>query len=162
MTKANETNKKEEDLPEEVKVDALDLSFFMPGAADESVEAEEIISKRIKDGNGDPVVFRFKAITTEEVEYIEDNSMKNVIRNNKVVGKEVDQGRFMARIAVESTVYPNFKDSALRKAYKTEDPVEIAKKILHIAGEYSEWVGVGARVNGFGDSIEDLEDEIKN
>jgi hypothetical protein len=142
--------------------ESLDLSFFMPGNAEEAEETTAPISKRFKDKDGNVVPFKFKPISTEEVDEIEKMSMKNVVRNNKVVGKEVDQARFMARIAVESTVYPNFKDEKFRKSYKTQDPVEIAKKVLHIAGEYSAWVNKGADINGFSDTIEDLEAEAKN
>lgn len=141
---------------------ALDLSFFLPGKAEVVEEVKVPISARFKDKEGKLIPFVFKPISTERVDEIEKMSMKNIVRKNRVVGKEVDQARFMARIAVETTVYPDFKSAELRKAYKTEDPVEVAKKVLHVAGEYAEWISKSAEVNGFDDSIDDLEEIAKN
>ncbi|WP_313429683.1 phage tail assembly chaperone [Siminovitchia terrae] len=140
----------------------LDLSFFMPGKAEDVEKVKAPISKRFKDNNGNVIPFVFKAISTEQVDEIEKMSMKSIVRKNRVVGKEVDQARFIARVAVETTVYPDFKDESMRKAYKTEDPVEVAKRVLHVAGEYGEWLAKATEVNGFDDSLEDLELEAKN
>lgn len=154
-----EKNTQTEEQAEEV---ATDLSFFMPGKVAEVEEITSLISRRFKDAKGDLIPFRFKPISTERVDEIEKMSLRNVVRKNKVVGKEVDQSRFMARIAVESTVYPDFKAKEMRQAYKTEDPVEVAKKVLHVAGEYAEWIGKASEVNGFEDTAEDLEELAKN
>ena len=62
----------------------------------------------------------------------------------------------------ESTVYPDFKAAEMRKAYKNEDPVEIAKKVLHVAGEYANWIAKAAEINGFEDDLDDLEEIAKN
>lgn len=76
--------------------------------------------------------------------------------------KDLDSQRFYARIAVETTVYPNFKSKELREAYKTEDPVEVAKRILSVGGEYANWLNKAIEINGFEDDLEDLEEEAKN
>lgn len=157
------SNVNENQNVEEVKEDALDLSFFMPGAAEEVEAFDEEVSKRFKDKKtGKVVKWKFKAISTLRVEELEKNTTKKVIRNNKVVGTDTDYPRFLARVAVESTVYPDLKAAELRKAYKTEDPVEIAKKLLHVAGEYSNWIAVSNRANGLIESGEELEEEVKN
>lgn len=141
---------------------AMDLSFFMPGKAEDPEEIKSPISRRFKDGKGKVIPFVFKPITTDRVDELEKTSLKSIVKNNKVVGKELDNARFMARIAVESTVYPDFKAAEMRKAYKTEDPVEVAKKMLHVPGEYSSWIAKAAEVNGFEDDVEDLEEIVKN
>lgn len=157
------TNNNENTNVEEVQDNGLDLSFFMPGQADEVESFKEVVSKRFRNKKtGEIIKWEFKPISTERVDELEKNSMKKVLRNNKVVGKEVDNARFLARVAIETTVYPNLKAADLRKAYKTEDPVEIAKKVLHIAGEYATWMEISNRANGFTDSAEDLEEEVKN
>ncbi|CUB44672.1 MULTISPECIES: phage tail assembly chaperone [Bacillus] len=139
-----------------------DLSFFMPG---QTIEAEEVkvpISKRFKDKAGNVVPFVFKAITTERIDELEkeNTTYKNVKGRGRV--KELDSQRFYARIAVETTVYPNFKSKELREAYKTEDPVEVAKRILSVGGEYANWLNKAIEINGFEDDLEDLEEEAKN
>ncbi|MGE8079022.1 phage tail assembly chaperone [Peribacillus loiseleuriae] len=141
---------------------AMDLSFFMPGKAEEVEEVKHPISKRFKDKEGKIIPFVFKPITTDRVDEIEKLHTKPVMKNNRKVGEKVDQARFLAHIAVETTIYPNFKSLELRKAYKSEDPIEIAKKVLNVAGEYAQWVGKSTEINGFDDSIEDLEEAAKN
>ncbi|MEC1940109.1 phage portal protein [Bacillus velezensis] len=139
-----------------------DLSFFMPG---QTIEAEEVkvpISKRFKDKAGNVIPFVFKAITTERIDELEkeNTTYKNVKGRGRV--KDLDSQRFYARIAVETTVYPNFKSKELREAYKTEDPVEVAKRILSVGGEYANWLNKAIEINGFEDDLEDLEEEAKN
>lgn len=160
MAKETKQEENKEEVQEEEK--QIDLSFFMPGKAEEVKEIEAPISKRFKDNNDKVIPFKFKPISTDRVDEIEKTSMKSVIKNNKVVGKELDNSRFMARIAVETTTYPDFKAAEMRKAYKEEDPVDIAKKVLNIAGEYANWIAKAAEINGFEDDLEDLEEAAKN
>ena len=131
----------------------------------QTIEAEEVkvpISKRFKDKAGNVVPFVFKAITTERIDELEkeNTTYKNVKGRGRV--KDLDSQRFYARIAVETTVYPNFKSKELREAYKTEDPVEVAKRILSVGGEYANWLNKAIEINGFEDDLEDLEEEAKN
>ncbi|MCV0026937.1 MULTISPECIES: phage tail assembly chaperone [Bacillus] len=139
-----------------------DLSFFMPGQTIEAEEVEVPISKRFVDKAGKVIPFVFKAITTERIDELEkeNTTYKNVKGRGRV--KELDSQRFYARIAVESTVYPNFKSKELREAYKTEDPVEVAKRVLSVGGEYANWLNKAIEINGFEDDPEDLEEAAKN
>lgn len=139
-----------------------DLSFFMPGQTIEAEEVKVLISKRFKDKAGNVIPFVFKAITTERIDELEkeNTTYKNVKGRGRV--KELDSQRFYARIAVETTVYPNFKSKELREAYKTEDPVEVAKRVLSVGGEYANWLNKAIEINGFEDDLEDLEEEAKN
>jgi len=149
-------------MAEENKDQVMDLSYFMPGNVEVTEETKAPISRRFKDKEGKVIPFIFKPITTDRVDELEKLHTKPVIKGNKKVGEKVDNARFMAHIAVESTVYPNFKAVEMRKAYKSEDPIEIAKKVLNVAGEYSNWIAKAAEVNGFEDSVEDLEEIAKN
>lgn len=147
---------------EEEKTVVNDISFFMPGQAEESEEVKSPISKRFKDKEGKIIPFVFKPISTERVDELEAASQKQVRQKGRIIGKETDFPRFLARVAVESTIYPNFKNEEFRKAYKTEDPVEVAKKVLNVAGEYSSWISKASEINGFDDTPEDLEELAKN
>ncbi|MGJ9460121.1 phage tail assembly chaperone [Oceanobacillus sp. CF4.6] len=142
--------------------ESMDLSFFMPDKVEVTEIVEAPISKRFKDKNGKIIPFKFKTITTERVDELEKLHTLPVIKKNKKVGERVDQAQFIAHIAIDSTIYPNFKAQEMRKAYKSEDPIEIAKKVLNVAGEYSNWIAKASEVNGFDDSVEDLEEAAKN
>ena len=139
-----------------------DLSFFMPGQTEEAEEVKVPISKRFKDKEGNVIPFVFKAITTERIDELEkeNTTYKNVKGRGRV--KDLDTQRFYARIAVESTVYPDFRSKELREAYKTPDPVEVAKRVLSVGGEYANWLNKAIEINGFEDDPEDLEATVKN
>lgn len=147
---------------EEVKTEQVqDLSIFLPQNIEEAEEVQVLISKRFKDKDEKIVPFTLKAISTDRVDEIE----KECTTYKKVRGtgsvRNFDNQRFMQRIAVESTVYPPFKSQELRKAYGTQDPIEVARKVLHVAGDFTKWLEETQRVNGFGDE-EDLEELAKN
>jgi len=139
-----------------------DMSFFMPDKALQVNEEEVIVSKRYVDADGKPIPFIMKAIPTEKIEEIEDQCMKPKYQKGRKVGETLDTSRFYARIAIESTLYPDFKSEELRTAYKTEDPVEVAKRVLSVGGEYSAWIEAALRINGFDDEFDDLVEEAKN
>ncbi|WP_368653768.1 phage portal protein [Ornithinibacillus sp. 4-3] len=147
---------------EENKVVANDITFFMPGNFEEAEVVESPISKRFKDNEGKIIPFRFKPLSTERVDEIEELNQKTVRQKGKILGRETDFARFIAHVAVETTIYPNFKDEKFRQAYGTQDPIEIAKKVLNVAGEYSNWIAKISEVNGFDDTIDELEEAAKN
>lgn len=141
-----------------------DLSFFMPGKAEEVEEIERIVSRRFKDNEGNVVPFRFKPIQTTRIDELEKQHTIPVYSGSRrrKTGEKLDNARFMAHIAVETTIYPNFKSEKLRNAYGEQDPIEVAKKMLHVGGEYAEWLHITNEINGFEDSPEDLEEAAKN
>lgn len=158
------TNKNQEvEEVEETEI-ANDLSFFMPGVAEEVEEVERFVSKRFKDKQGNVIPFRFKPVPTTRIDELEKQHTVPVYTGarRRKTGEKLDQARFMAHIAIETTVYPNFKAAELRKAYGEQDPIEVAKKMLHVGGEYGEWLSIANEVNGFDDSLEELEEAAKN
>lgn len=159
-------NEEVEVIEEDVEISEVvnDLSFFMPGAAEEVEEVLRLVSRRFKDKEGKLIPFRFKPVTTTRIDELEKLHTVPVYSGSRrrKTGERVDQSRFMAHIAVESTVYPNFKSAELRKAYSDQDPIEVAKKMLHVGGEYSEWLQIANEINGFDDSLEELEEAAKN
>lgn len=140
-----------------------DLSFFMPGKAEDTQEVSQVISRRFKDEAGKIIPFVLKPTTTDRVDELEELCTK-VTKNKqgRVIGSKVDSARLMALIAIESTIYPNFRSEEFRKAYDTEDSVEIARRVLSVAGEYSDWISKAMKINGLDDTLEDLEEEVKN
>ncbi|MGN9865923.1 phage tail assembly chaperone [Bacillus swezeyi] len=149
-------------MSEKQEQKVYDLSFFMPG---QTVVAEEIkvpISKRFVDKKGNVIPFVFKPITTERIDELEkeNTTYKNIKGRGRV--KDLDTQRFYARIAIESTIYPDFRSKELREAYQTADPVEVAKRVLSVGGEYANWLNKAIEINGFEDDLEDLEEEAKN
>ncbi|WP_212973174.1 phage portal protein [Bacillus sp. J14TS2] len=145
----------------EDEIQSMDLSFFLPGNQKQVEVIKHPISKRFLDNDGNIIPFIFKAIATERIDAIEELNTR--ITNFKGRRQErVDYARFIAQVAVETTIYPDFSAADLRAAYKTEDPIEIAKKVLHVGGEYTNWIQKCSEINGFDDTFEELEESAKN
>ncbi|MDN8592022.1 phage portal protein [Paenibacillus sp. 11B] len=138
------------------------MAFFMKGKAKEVPEEEVIITQRYKDDEGKPIPFIMKALSTQRMDELEADCTKPEFKKGKRVGEKLDNKRFSLRIAVESTVYPDFRNAELLASYGLTDPVDLAKSILSVGGEYAEWMQAANRINGFDDSEDDLIDDVKN
>lgn len=139
------------------------MSFFMKGQAKQVKEEQVIISHRYVGEDGEPVPFVLKAIDTKLIDLLQDQCTIPVIKKGRKVDEKLDTKRFSARIAVETTVFPNFKDPELAKSYGLVDPVEVAQAVLNVGGEYAEWLVQAQRVNGYDeDGLEGLIDDAKN
>lgn len=138
------------------------MDVFMKGKAKQVIEEEVIVSKRYLDENGAPVPFVVRAIDTKRIEELQDECTKIIMKKGKKIGEEMDWKRFANRLAVESTVYPNFKDQELLNSYGLVDPCDLIKEILNVGGEYVELISAVQRVNGFDEDFEDLVEEAKN
>lgn len=138
------------------------MAFFMKGKAAEVKEEEVIITRRYKDEKGEPIPFVMKPLSTKRIDELEAECTKPEIKKGKKVGEKLDSKRFSLRIAIESTVYPDFRDAELLKSYGLTDPVDVARSVLSVGGEYMEWLQAANRINGFDESEDDLIDEVKN
>ena len=139
-----------------------DMSFFMADKIEKVTEEEVYVSKRTKDNNNKVIPFIMKAIPTEQIEELEKDCMEPVFEKGKKVGEKFNRPKWLARIGIESTVYPGFRDKDLLKSYNVVSSLEAVKKVLSVGGEYAEWIGVTQRINGFEEDFEDLVKEAKN
>jgi len=139
----------------------MDMSAFMKGKAKQLPEEEKVITKLYEDEEGQAIPFKFKAIPTTLVDRIKDDCTTiQYIKGQRI--ESFDRDRFSCRIGIETTVFPNFKNAELLQSYNCIDPVDLAKAILNLPGEYTEWIQTCSRLNGFDDTIEDLVKKAKN
>lgn len=138
------------------------MAFFMKGQAAEVKEEEVIITQRYKDEKGKVIPFIMKALGTTRIDELETECTKPEFKKGKKVGEKLDGKRLSLRIAIESTLYPDFRNAELLKSYGLTDPVDLAKAVLSVGGEYMEWMQESNRINGFDESEEDLTDDVKN
>lgn len=139
----------------------MDMSAFMKGKAKQLPEEEKVISTLYEDENGKPIPFKFKAIPTALVDKLKSDC--TTIKHTK--GQRIesfDRDRFSCKIGIETTIFPDFKNTELLQSYNCIDPVDLAKEILNLPGEYTEWIQTCSKLNGFDDTIEDLVAEAKN
>ena len=140
----------------------FDFSVFMVGNALKGDTVKFVASKRfvIK---GKPVQWEIKAIDSDTDEAIRKECTKRV----PIAGKrgqynnETDTDKYIGKMCVACTVYPNLNDAELQDSYGVKGADALLKKML-LPGEYTEYKAKVMEVNGYDMSMEELVDEAKN
>ena len=138
-----------------------DFSVFMKGNTDlESVKY--VASKRFA-VKGKPVEWEIKPIDTALDEAIRKECTKKVPIAGKrgQYNQETDTDKYIGKMCVACTVYPNLNDAELQDSYGVKDGDALLKKML-LPGEYTEYKAKVMEVNGYDMSMEELVDEAKN
>lgn len=139
-----------------------DFSVFMAGANNANDTVKYVASKRFKE-KGKPVEWELKAVSSSLDEAIRKDCTKKV----PIVGKrgqynqETDTDKYIGKLCVACTVYPNLNDAELQDAYDVKSGDDLLKKML-LPGEYTEYKAKIMEVNGYDLSMEELVDEAKN
>ena len=139
-----------------------DFSVFRAGNALKGDTVKFVASKRfvIK---GKPVQWEIKAIDSDTDEAIRKECTKRV----PIAGKrgqynnETDTDKYIGKMCVACTVYPNLNDAELQDSYGVKGADALLKKML-LPGEYTEYKAKVMEVNGYDMSMEELVDEAKN
>ena len=139
-----------------------DFSVFMAGSAVTDGTVKYVASKRfIK--NKKPVEWELKPVSSSLDESIRKECTKKV----PIAGKrgqytqDVDTDKYIGKLCVACTVYPNLNDAELQDSYGVKSGDELLKKML-LPGEYTEYKTKVMEVNGYDMSMEELVDEAKN
>ena len=139
-----------------------DFSIFMAGNAQKAETVKYVASKRFGT-KGKPVEWELKAIDSDLDEAIRKECTKKV----PVAGKrgqytqETDTDKYIAKMCVACTVYPNLNDAELQDSYGVKSGDALLRKML-LPGEYTEYKAKVMEVNGYDMSMEELVDEAKN
>lgn len=137
------------------------IEWFMKGKAKQQPLEDIVISQRFADDKGKSIPFKIKAIGQSRVEEVMEECTKPVTKKGRLIDERLDKNRFVARLVVESTVYPDFKNSELLKSYGAVDPIDLVKEML-LPGEYADLVESVQRINGFDVDFDELVEEAKN
>lgn len=138
-----------------------DFSVFMAGT-DKSENTKYVASKRFA-VKGKPVEWELKPVDSDLDELIRKECTKKV----PIAGKrgqytqETDTDKYVGRLCVACTVYPDLNNAELQDSYGVKTPDALLKKML-LPGEYTEYKAKVMEVNGYDVSMEDLVDEAKN
>ena len=149
-----------------------DFKMFMVGnATDETVDyvATKRMGTPILDKNGkptgeiEPAVWKIKAIDSGLDEAIRKECTSKVPIKGKrgAFRDETDMDKYLGKLCVACTDYPNLNDAELQDFYGVKSADELLKKMLK-AGEYIEYKAKVMEVNGFDVSMEELVDDAKN
>ena len=139
-----------------------DFAVFMAGNAQKAETVKYVASKRFGTKNK-PVEWELKAIDSDMDELIRKECTKKV----PVAGKrgqytqETDTDKYIAKMCVACTVYPNLNDAELQDSYGVKSGDALLRKML-LPGEYTEYKAKVMEVNGYDMSMEELVEEAKN
>ena len=138
------------------------FAVFMAGASAKDETVKYAASKRFVE-NGKPVEWEIKAIDSDLDEAIRKECTKRVAIPGKrgQYNQETDTDKYIGKMCVACTVYPNLNDAELQDAFGVKSADALLKKMLR-PGEYTEYKAKIMEVNGYDVSMEELVDEAKN
>ena len=138
------------------------FAVFMAGNALKDEVVKYVASKRFA-VKGKPVEWEIKSIDSDLDEALRRECTKKVPVPGKrgQYNQEVDTDKYMAKMCVACTVYPNLNDAELQDSYGVKGADALLKKMLK-PGEYTEYTAKVMEVNGYDMSMEELVDEAKN
>ena len=139
-----------------------EFSIFMAGNAVKDEVVEYVASKRFQ-VKGKPVAWKIKAIDSDLDESLRKECTKRVPIPGKrgQYNQETDTDKYVGKMCVACTVYPNLNDAELQDSYGVKSADALLKKML-LPGEYIEYKAKVMEVNGYDMSMEELVDEAKN
>lgn len=130
----------------------------------EKVEIEEhVVSKRFKDENGNPIPWKFGAISGDE----DTANRKASTKRMPVPGKkgllipETDFELYALKNAVATIKFPDLNNADLQKSYGVMGAETLLQKML-LPGELTEVKKIAQSVNGFDIGMDELVEEAKN
>lgn len=139
------------------------LSFFLAENVKPTESVKYVASSRFTGGDGKPVAWELKPITSD----MDERLRKDCVRNVPVVGKkgqikrETDIEQYLGRLAVACTVDPNLNNAELQASWKVNGADALLKAML-MPGEYANYLAKIQEICGFDTSIQDEVDEAKN
>lgn len=139
-----------------------EFSIFMAGNVAKDEVVEYVASKRFQ-VKGKPVAWKIKAIDSD----LDESLRKECTKRVPIAGKrgqynqETDTDKYVGKMCVACTVYPNLNDAELQDSYGVKSADALLKKML-LPGEYIEYKAKVMEVNGYDMSMEELVDEAKN
>ena len=138
------------------------FAAFIAGATATEETVKYVASKRFVD-KGKPVEWEIKAIDSDLDEAIRKECTKKVPVPGKrgQYNQETDTDKYIGKICVACTVYPNLNDAELQDAFGVKGADALLKKMLK-PGEYTEYKAKVMEVNGYDMSMDELVDEAKN
>ena len=139
-----------------------DFAVFMAGNAVKDETVKFVASKRFK-VKGKPIEWEIRAIDSDKDELLRKECTKRV----PIAGKrgqynnETDTDKYIGKMCVACTVYPNLNDAELQDSYGVKSADALLKKML-LPGEYTEYKAKVMEINGYDMSMEELVDDAKN
>jgi len=133
------------------------LQEFLNQNTVEGITKKVPVSERIKDKDGKLFEFKIKSISQREVRALRTKHTKT----NKKGKQEIDSEALNEELVIGCTIDPNFKDAESIKKVGCVTPSQYLNKVL-LPGEIDNLNKAILELSGFGTSIDELIEEVKN
>lgn len=128
----------------------------------ESFEETQETEREVTLG-GKKKVMKFKPISADLGDKLRKKNRKvKFIKGQRIM--ETDQDKYVSDLIIETTTYPDLKNSELQASWGVmgSDELLSAMKSKMKDGEFSEWSTIVSEVNGYDKSVSELVEEAKN
>lgn len=140
------------------------LSLFLKENKKQKKNATYPATKSLCDENGKVLEWVICPLSTKDNELIRDECIKNVpVRGKKgQYQKDLDTGKYLAKMICACVVEPNLNNQQLQDSYGVKTPEELIREMIDDPGEYDEFAQFIQNYNGFDETLQDRKDEAKN
>lgn len=114
--------------------------------------------------DGTPIRWEFRHITSKENERLRESCTTEVQVTGKpnLFRQKVDTSRYVAKMIVAATVYPDLYDAELQDSYGVKTPEELLYSLVDDAGEFQDFTIWMQKFQGFSKSFDEKVNEAKN
>lgn len=118
----------------------------------------------LTDDNGEPLEWEFRPLTSKENEEIRDSCTIEVQVTGKpnVFRPKLNTSKYLAKMIVASTVYPDLFDKELQDSYGVMTPEDLLYALVDNAGEYQDFSVWMQKYQGFTKTFDEKVEEAKN
>ncbi|MBW6408482.1 phage tail assembly chaperone [Clostridium weizhouense] len=112
---------------------------------------------------GKKKLMKFKPISADLGDKLRKKNRKTkFVKGQRII--ETDQDKYISDLIIETTTYPDLKNSELQSSWGVMGSEELltAMKSKMKDGEFSEWSSIVSEVNGYDKSVNELIEEAKN
>ena len=140
------------------------FSQFMKGNKIAKENTTYPATKSLLDGEGKPLLWTIKPMTTKENENIRDDCMIEVPVKGKpnMYRPKLDTSKYIAKMMCACIVEPNLYNKELQDSYGVMTPEDLLKEMVDDPGEYQDFASFIQNFNGFDTTLEDKIEEAKN
>ena len=143
---------------------ALNLSLFLAENIEKPENVRYAATSRIKDENGEPVLWEIRPVTSAEDDELRRASIRRVSGPGRKgqYTNEMDMNIYLGKLGAAATVYPPLTDASLQQSYQVNGAENLLKAML-TAGEYMNYLTRVQEVSGFtAVTLQDEVNEVKN
>ena len=140
----------------------MDITAFLAGNAIKTKEQEYVASKRFVDKDGNPIPWKLRVITNDELDAMTKRCRKREYNpKTREYSITTDSTQLELDMICAAVVYPNLNDAKLQDSYGTVGAENTVKAML-TPGEYTDLARAVTEVAGFQMGMEEQVKTAKN